>query len=289
MKVAFWHPDLKGEVLVFIHSDMPHLVKKIVNALERSSLEKHKTDLQFRKMPLNLRMLEKIWEEGDGGCTGPHSNSGLEVDSESLRQGPVLSDAFFFLAAQVTSQSMCLLIDSHADVFQDGKSFYGPVREILSDIDKLIDIMNARTDRECGPISSPESELLTDLEGTVKLFTEWKQEAGTNKEHFIPESSYEDLCWVCLGTIGIARQHLKADKSRTLSQDRSGSDVCEHHFANAKNLNPNGTKADHDNAVAKSTTVRSNTFNTSSKTNTARSVLRVDELTQPLFKPSSKK
>lgn len=39
MKIGFYHPTYK-EVIIFISADMPHLMKKIVNALERTSVKK---------------------------------------------------------------------------------------------------------------------------------------------------------------------------------------------------------------------------------------------------------
>ena len=45
-KVAFYHP-IQSDIIVFIGGEMPNLIKKIVNALERSG-SIHFTDLYFR-------------------------------------------------------------------------------------------------------------------------------------------------------------------------------------------------------------------------------------------------
>ena len=46
MKIAFKHPILGCDgIYIFIDSDMPHLGKKYVNALERSGQTEHKTNL----------------------------------------------------------------------------------------------------------------------------------------------------------------------------------------------------------------------------------------------------
>ena len=62
MKVAFPHPSLsKDGVIIFIDSDMPHLIKKFVNALERSGSSDSDTDLHFRGHKLSLKMLHQLW------------------------------------------------------------------------------------------------------------------------------------------------------------------------------------------------------------------------------------
>ena len=58
MKVAFNHPTLSNDgIVIFIDSDMPHLIKKFVNALERSGLSEHDTDLYFHEHKLSLNMI----------------------------------------------------------------------------------------------------------------------------------------------------------------------------------------------------------------------------------------
>jgi hypothetical protein len=95
----------------------------------------------------------------------------------------------------------------------------------------------------------------------------------------------EDIKWLCLSTISLAKFYLKEDNSRVMAQDQSGSDVCEHHFTNVKSKNPNPTIADANNATSKSTALRAHTFAVGAKTNTAGSKLYRSELTQPLSKP----
>jgi hypothetical protein len=277
LKVAFPHPDFPdNDILIFIQADMPHLLKKFVNALERSSLKKHKTKLRFRGKSMSLLKLHKLWKASELGY--------------ALRTSKFTTDHYFknaysrmraFLAFQITSNTMVELIDVFADSC-GGIEEYRPMQELLKHMDRLIDIMNKRRDKGFTAIDSPTHESLLHLEETMILFVEWEKEAGKKKHHFIPASTHQDLCWLCLSTIGMGRLYLNEDKSKAMSQDRHGSDCCEHHFGNMKGKNPNGTKADCDEATAKSTSVRSNTFNTSAKTNTAGASLRSDEITQPL-------
>ena len=58
-KVAFNHP-IHADTIIFLGGEMPHLIKKIVNAFERSGSVKS-TDLQFRGQHLSLKMLQQLW------------------------------------------------------------------------------------------------------------------------------------------------------------------------------------------------------------------------------------
>ena len=59
MKIGFYHPIHK-EVIIFISADMPHLMKKIVNAFERSSVKKNKTALCFRNKEISLGIVKDL-------------------------------------------------------------------------------------------------------------------------------------------------------------------------------------------------------------------------------------
>ena len=57
-KIAFEHPTIEG-LYIFIAGDMPHLVKKIVNAFERSGISRKKTKLSFKGQRISLKMIQK--------------------------------------------------------------------------------------------------------------------------------------------------------------------------------------------------------------------------------------
>ena len=63
-KIAFWHP-IRKNILIFISADMPHLVKKIVNAFESSGV-KSSRDLSYKSKKMSLKKLEKIWKCDNG-------------------------------------------------------------------------------------------------------------------------------------------------------------------------------------------------------------------------------
>jgi hypothetical protein len=60
-KVAFHHPT-RDDITIFIGGEMPHLIKKIVNAFERSAPGCKSTHLHFQGNEMSLKMLRDIWE-----------------------------------------------------------------------------------------------------------------------------------------------------------------------------------------------------------------------------------
>ena len=135
-----------------------------------------------------------------------------------------------YLAVNITSKSTVRMIERYSG---ERSQEYAPLCEVLLKLDKLIDIVNAHAKKKHYPVDSPTSPYIPSLLETVQLFTEWKEEAQ-NANHFVPVTTYQDLCWVCFSTIGLAKQYTKADKSIKLDQGRSGSDDCEHRFCAIK-------------------------------------------------------
>ena len=68
MKIDFPH-SIRSDILVFIGGDIPHLVKKFVNALERSG-EKYYTKFFFENNIMSLKILENVWKKSDGSRMG---------------------------------------------------------------------------------------------------------------------------------------------------------------------------------------------------------------------------
>jgi hypothetical protein len=256
---------------------MPHCVKKIANAFERSGQQWRKTDLKFRGKQMSLQMIRKLWIASDGG---PNSTS---LRMSKLTEAHFTKDGYSrmrcFLAFQVMSATVVRLIDDYAD-YCGGMEFYIPLREIVVQVDTLVDIMNSNVEKGFQRIDSPNHPHLDSLISVMQTFSEWHQEAKNNGEsnQFVPETTYQDICWLVFGTFGLSKYYLAEDKRYQMAQDRHGSDVCENHFANIKNRNSNPTKLDADNSCAKSTNTRSNLFSMRAKTNTAGQVIRRDEL-----------
>ena len=181
---------------------------------------------------------------------------------------------------------MVKLIDDYAG--EEHKADFVPFQAILKALDRLIDIMNAKVangpiQKGCEVIDCQDHRHLDELLQIAGLFAEWKNEA-TDSTRFIPETSFEDLLWLCFGTIGIARTYL-INGSRRFDQSRHGSDVCEHHFGNLRMKNSNPSLEEARQGTAKATAARTNAFDPRAKTNTKGAPRsQVDELMEPLEK-----
>ena len=268
--VAFHHP-IQNDITIFIGGEMPHLIKKIVNALERSGSVKS-TDLNFRNQPMTLKMIQQLWlcEQG-------------EAKLGSLRINFLTDDHFpprtsfhrmkVFLATQVVSATVIRLIDMHADKCGGNKK-YQPIRSLIEKIDLLVDISNNTkvnnrgVVKGCEAIDRPNHFHLKQLLEILELFSEWKAESKT-KANFIPYQSYEDLIHLCTTMIGISTTYLKEDKSRVMVQRPGGSDDCEHEFGGIREKNDKPTALDVQQGVARRTGTKTSTFNALSKANTS--------------------
>jgi hypothetical protein len=64
MMVAFYHPILTW-LLIFIGGDMPHAIKKFVNAAECTGKPTSKREMTFKGKRIDLRMLHDLWKITD--------------------------------------------------------------------------------------------------------------------------------------------------------------------------------------------------------------------------------
>jgi hypothetical protein len=249
-------------------------VKKFVNALERSGLEHHATDLKYRDQKISLQMLERIWHlSGDDMIEGGLRTSPLGVDHFEKNSNNRMRA---FLAFQVVSSTMIKLIDQYCDQIEDGEEQYKGFRELIHVIDSFVDIMNATSMNNgrakfCEPICSPDHKHIYELLNIAHILQCWKEDVeqgGNLATDFIPLTTYQDLTECCLGTVGAAWQYLSLQEDRIMDQCRCGSDCCEHHFANIRMKNQNPSTRICQQLTAKATAFRSNNFKFNPKTNT---------------------
>ena len=115
---------------------------------------------------------------------------------------------------------------------------YAPLRCIVMECDRLVDIWNKHYSKGCECINSPHHHHLKELRTILLLFAEWKN-CFESKYEFITNKSWEDLCWLVYSMEGIAREYLKINKSC-----RMRSDVCKFEFAAFRQSNSNGSEND---------------------------------------------
>jgi hypothetical protein len=140
--LAMEHPVTREPV--FVLEDMPHVVKRIVNALEMSSNPRSKRKLRWSGNPLNLWMIQNCWEATDGRS--------LRMQDTKLTMRHFVKDAFsrmkVYLATQVVSDSVVQMIkralaDDEADCHYDDWQ-YTAIIELAAHVNNLVDIINGR-------------------------------------------------------------------------------------------------------------------------------------------------
>jgi hypothetical protein len=231
-KIAFLHPcfDPEDKVFVVIHPDMPHLIKKIVNALEKSTEDDAKRDMWKNGCPLSLDMLEEVWNRSRTHF-GTIRTTRLGTDHFKKDCNSRMRT---FLSVQVTSQSAVNLIDD-VITLPDEMAEYKEFRDFLLLLDQLIDVMNARQKGHSGVDSKDHADLMHLLK-CVRTCEEWRQEVKADKDstpdNFLPMTTFEDLTWMCLGTCVLAQRY--CDGNFKIDLGRCGTDCCEYRFGNLK-------------------------------------------------------
>jgi hypothetical protein len=164
-------------------------------------------ELIFRDNDRSLKMVESIWRASESGA-GHLRTTHLGVDHFQLDSYKKMR---VFLAVQVMSQSTIRMIKKHCAKNSDADiNEYQGMIEIFEKVDRLVDICNSRgaaeiikvgTARNTYKINSPRHKHLADLFDVLRLFEEWKVEAGgllsilsSNKHTKI----YSGLCTVLL-------------------------------------------------------------------------------------------
>jgi len=274
-KVAFIHP-CDATKYVFIGGELPHWVKKLVNSFENSGFTNHKRSLIKGGFAMSLKLIQEIWER-DRMTSNTIRTTKLTI--EHFEKNP-WSRMRVFLAMQICSASVVKLIDE-VGVQIYAQDTLKPMRDLLEKVDRMIDIWNVK--KTAAFIDHPKHEHIKELYEVLAVFTEWSKESQ-DPYNFVSYQMYEDLAWIVYGIHGIAKYYLCDDKTCTMHQGRSGSDVCEHEFARAKDGNPNPTCAQISDATSAGNGYRltGDAFKMESKTNSTRKTAYLSELNAPI-------
>ena len=236
MKVAFLHPafDPEDMVFVFLHPDMPHAIKKIVNAFEYSGMDDHARELIFRDQSVTLLMIWEKWKES-WSMPGEIRTNRLTIDhfvkncSSRMRS---------YLAFQIMSMSTEAML---GDMLEDDDEIkeYAPLHELLLLFNDTIDIMNDKPNKGKSGIASKSHPDLARLEKVLTTIEEWLQAVKEDEEldldNFLPMSTYEDLSWLVVGTTGLVYSCCEQDDIKfTLAPGRCGTDPIENRFGDMK-------------------------------------------------------
>jgi hypothetical protein len=114
------------------------------------------------------------------------------------------------------------------------RGLYGSLVEFSRTLDRVVDIMNARSERGAGPIDSPHSPLIHEALELLVWFCEWKSDLEAHGEDlevaFLHHTTWEDINGLLLGVACTARFNLAMFPDEALVQRRLDQDPCEHHF-----------------------------------------------------------
>jgi hypothetical protein len=242
-KVAFKHPTRPG-AWVFIWQDMPHWVKRVVNALENSNenrINRRAIVMYMLGAPvkLSLSMIHTAWLAMQQGV-GSLRMSGLSLDCfvknaySRMRVG---------LAVKAVSDTAVRIMRAYTALCAALGASYEPLVQLCVRLNRIVDIFNARGDKRVEMINTPNHAHLHELLETLSWFGVWRNDLFVRNLDldvcFFPRGLWEDLESLVLGIVCLCRFYLKDDGSLAICQRRGDQDCCEHHFAHLRSRNNN--------------------------------------------------
>jgi hypothetical protein len=242
---------ITGDPLLFL-PDMPHLIKNMVTAMEKSSKPHSKRDLRYCNNPINLNAIEAMWK-----ATGGHTQ---QQNHTKLTNAHFHKDAYsrmrVYLSVQVLSQSVVNMLkqgveDEDVEV-PLGKKRYASLIAMAERVDRLVDIFNGRLKNSTGRMSfTPENGKAIQLEllEILQWFSKWhsvhNERLGlTNritgktfdtKFNFFADETWRNLQWLVLGNVFLI-QYWVLDRGFSINPRTLNTDCMEHHFGNCRQI-----------------------------------------------------
>jgi hypothetical protein len=252
-KVAYSHPITDEPI--FVVEDPPHAIKKGANSLRN------------RKMffgcfaPINIEILKNIWldidevEGGDFTNVSPETKFKLEhfdaLNHEKMR---------VYLSAQLFSNTMVGMIDrvckepwkyprSRRKLGNSSSGITGtlaPLREFCVKMNRFFDLCNSKDPARNNPFvkitpnngASYAAEFLE----IAAWFDQWKNsipvtDSGKmiDEKMFLTREAYTSIKSACLGFACLI-YYKTIERGHWLSLCKINQDVCEHHFANLRQM-----------------------------------------------------
>jgi hypothetical protein len=241
MMVAYPHPT-KEDVTVVAAADMPHAVKKQVNAVENSGKPNSQRDLHLDGLPIQLRMGRDVWmltpDYNHEGGIRLYRKLNADVFDKTAK-----TRMRFGLASRALGGTMkkCIIAYKSKNSKLASPSTYDSYIELCTQTDKFVDVMNGNRQKGCSNITSPNHEHVFDLLDYVKFLTRWKRQADAlnNPNLYFAPSTHQDSCWTALSIVILARGQLP--KGYDIVQCRCGTDYLEKTFCISRGKNANAT------------------------------------------------
>lgn len=151
------------------------------------------------------------------------------------------------LACRLFGMSIVKCIKEHVPAEEQQQ--YASYILLANKINRFVDIMTAKNG--CGIIDSSTHQHIEELFDFVKFLHMWREQCLVRKERyeFLPQQTYEDLCWVAIGTASIAM--LQLPEGESMVQSRGGSDHLEELFCMMKNKNACASAQDSNSILAR--------------------------------------
>jgi hypothetical protein len=253
--VGFKNP-LTDDVVVFVISDPPHVIKRVGSALENR-------ELIFDNHMMTMDMLYDVF-------VAINTAQGSTTLSATLKLtvGHFFGNNFSKMnvrrSAQVLSGTMVRLIDQVCDepalydlpripLGTDRTAFFSRIRQLCLHMNRFFDLCNSKDPKNpfvqiTNKNGIRYAEEFLEILGWFSKWERWVLELpGNQKDRFIPKETFNSMKYVCYGFAAMIFEIAKKE-NRRLSLCRVGQDVNEHHFGNARasvrsHSNPNQREA----------------------------------------------
>jgi hypothetical protein len=237
MPLAMRHPCSCRPV--FFLEDMPHVIKRIVNALERSSLKKEKQDLRYsEKQPMTLRMIQLVWEAIKGAS--------LNMNGYGLTKEHFIKDAYSRMRVKLSMQVLSnkayrMMVKALNDPMIQSTvrskyklyhtQFYR-LQQLMVHVNNLVDIVNgvvAKTGQRAAVNFTPETGLFIQkaLLEILEFFSKWEKSVLDNPklgEHqFLADETWTGIKRMILSYVGTIQYYVIGLK-HTIVPKRTTSD-----------------------------------------------------------------
>ena len=256
--VAMDHPVFGRKYPIFLMSDTPHEVKKVVNTLENSNPNNNKKrmlqhlDSNGDRQPMCLDMVKDAWLDFEGLMTESLVCGAAPLTRTKLKREHFEKNAFsrmrVYLAAQVLSNTVCCVIDQVTAKKPNKRLLYGPLRALCSNMDRFLDIMNGRREKGYKNIDTTDARELKELGEIMKWFECWFKSihedrqfahlaVDEKKSAFLPEGCWFDLQSIIKGVTAFSIFYLRKFQDTEpimIVQRRLMQDIVEHHFAHIR-------------------------------------------------------
>ena len=216
---------------IFFMEDMPHLVKRLVNALYNSSKDDETRDIHYGDHHMNLRMIKQVWQKTGGTGAGVHGTrlTDAHFDKDNFSKMRV------YLCVQVVSNSVLRMFTAAFNNPNINLPFkkheYKPIIQFITHVNKFVDILNGRNDKNF----IPETALST-IESLLEIFAwfhKWKklnESLNLPANKFLPTQTWKGLERIIFDYIGMI-DYYTIQRKMSLIPKRMTSDPCEHLFS----------------------------------------------------------